>query len=202
MNTTRLIACRECDCLQEDPGVLDGTARCLRCDAVLYSNRPDSLNTSLALVLTAAVLLILANAFPILGLEIQGSHTETSLSGAAFKLWDEEMHMLAALVLATTVVVPTAEIVAITWILLPLRLGEQPRGARHVLRVMQALRPWGMVEVFMLGVLVALVKLAHMATVVPGVSLWSFAALMVVMTAVAASMNPRDVWDRLEAQAP
>ena len=64
---------------------------------------------------------------------------------------------------------------------------------------MQTVRPWGMVEVFMLGVLVSLVKLAHLAGIVPGIALWAFAALMFVMAAIAAVLDPRDLWARVAA---
>ena len=64
---------------------------------------------------------------------------------------------------------------------------------------MQTVRPWGMVEVFMLGVLVSLVKLAHLAGIVPGIALWAFAALMFVMAAIASVLDPRDLWARVAA---
>jgi paraquat-inducible protein A len=70
----------------------------------------------------------------------------------------------------------------------------------RVLRALQAIRPWGMVEVFMLGVLVALVKLAHIATVEPGLALWSFGSLIVVFAAAAASFDADLAWAHLEAR--
>ena len=75
----------------------------------------------------------------------------------------------------------------------------QRRVFALVFRMLQAVRPWGMVEVFMLGVLVSLVKLAHLAGVVAGIALWSFAALMLVMAAITAVFDPRALWARAEA---
>ncbi len=86
-----------------------------------------------------------------------------------------------------------------TYLLLPLRLGRAPPHFAFVFRMLQAVKPWGMVEVLMLGVLVSLVKLANLAGVVPGIALWSFAALMFVMAAVAAVFDPRDLWARVGA---
>jgi len=66
-------------------------------------------------------------------------------------------------------------------------------GVRKLLHLMQYVRPWGMIEVFLLGVLVALVKLSNIANVLPGVALWAFAALTIVLTVVV-SFNPRYLW--------
>ena len=74
--------------------------------------------------------------------------------------------------------------------------GKAPQfGA--VFRLLQFAQRWGMVEVFVLGSLVSLVKLAHLATVEPGIALWSFAALMLVMAAIEANFDPRDLWARV-----
>jgi paraquat-inducible protein A len=69
-------------------------------------------------------------------------------------------------------------------------------------RLVQTVRPWGMVEVFMLGTLVALAKLSHIAAVLPGIALWSFGALMFVLAAAAASFEPRDFWAQVNAAGP
>jgi paraquat-inducible protein A len=85
--------------------------------------------------------------------------------------------------------------------LLPLKLGRVPHGLPAVFRVMHAVRPWGMVEVFMLGTLVALTKLAALASVVPGIALWSFGVLMLLIAAAAASFDSHELWTRVEEVA-
>jgi paraquat-inducible protein A len=84
------------------------------------------------------------------------------------------------------------------YLLLPLRSGRVAPGAHRILRIVQATRPWGMVEVFLLGVLVSLVKLAHVAVIHPGPALWAFGALMVTMASAAMTFDARAVWARLE----
>ena len=89
--------------------------------------------------------------------------------------------------------------------LLPLRAGRQVPAFDVVLRAMQAVRPWVMVEVFMLGVLVAFVKLAGLASVVPGPGLWAFGAVMILAAAMASAFDHEHVWAstaRLRAKAP
>jgi paraquat-inducible protein A len=194
-----LVACHECDLLQREvalPG--GGIARCGRCGAELYRDRPGSVDRSLALTAGALLLFIIANSFPILGLALQGQVINTTLYGAVERLWDEDMKSVAALVFVTTIAMPALELLALAYLLLPVRLGRVPAGFALVFRTLQAVKPWGMVEVFMLGVLVSLVKLAHLAGVVPGIALWSFAALMLVMAALASVFDPRTLWQSAE----
>lgn len=199
-----LVACHECDLLQREvPLPAGGVARCGRCGAELYRDRPASLDRALALTAGALLLFAIANSFPILGLALQGQVINTTLYNTVDRLWDEDMKSVAALVFATTIAMPALELGALAYLLLPVRLGRVPPQFALVFRALQAVRPWGMVEVFMLGVLVSLVKLAHLAGVVPGVALWSFAALMLVMAAISAVFDPRALWERagLLAQA-
>jgi paraquat-inducible protein A len=102
----------------------------------------------------------------------------------------------------TTIVVPLLEMSITLLILVPMRFGRTAPATGLLLRIVQAVRPWGMVEVFILGVLVSLVKLAHQATVIPGIALWSFAGLMLLFAAAAASFDPREVWMRMDQSAP
>ncbi len=196
---TALVVCRECDLLQQEALLRpNGVALCRRCGAHLYRNSPNSLDRSLACTLASIVLFCLANGFPLIGLELQGGRTTTSLLGAVVTLYEQEIWPVALLVLVTTLLVPAVELLTMLYLLLPLRLGVRPAGLNAVFRFVQFVRPWGMVEVFMLGVLVSVVKLAHFATVEPGVAVWSFAGLMLLMSATAHAFNARDFWSRVE----
>lgn len=197
MTHSPLIACQECDTLQREVHLqLGGVARCRRCGALLYRRGPDSLDRTLACMLGALLLFVIANVFPIVGLEVQGNRTATTLFGAVRSLYDQDRPLVAALVFLTTLLAPALHLAAMCYMLLPLRLGRVPPALAEVFRLVQALHPWGMVEVFMLGVLVSLVKLAHIATVVPGIALWSFGGLIVLFAAAAAGFDPHDLWRR------
>ena len=194
-----LIACHECDLLQREAALpRGGVAHCGRSGAGLYRNRPESLERTLALTAGAVVLFVIANAFPILGLALEGQVVQTTLFNTVRSLWDQQMKSVAVLVFLTTIAMPALELFAIAYLLLPLRLGRVPPFFAQVFRMLQSVRPWGMVEVFMLGVLVSLVKLAHLAGIVPGIALWSFAALMLVMAAIASVFDARDLWARAD----
>lgn len=199
--TKSLIACRECDLLLwEIPLSPNGVACCCCCGAPLYHSTPDSLNRTLVFSLTAATFFIIANIYPILGIEIQGTHNATNLYGAVRSLWNQEMRLISSLVCVTTILVPAIELTLMIYLLLPLWLRRTPPGIALVLLILQRIKPWGMVEVFMLGVLVSMVKLTDSSSIIPGVALWSFGGLTLLFAAVAASFNPRDVWVRLDRE--
>ncbi|HNI49642.1 MAG TPA: paraquat-inducible protein A [Zoogloea sp.] len=197
-----LIACHECDLLQTEPRLAAGeTARCGRCGAFLARNPPDSLDRTLALVLTAAVLYALANAFPLVGLEMQGRQVEVTLLEAVRTLWRDGMQAVAALVFVTAQLFPVLELLMIVSVLLPMRLGRAPPALAAFYRLVRSVRPWGMVEVFLLGMLVSLVKLSHMASVILGPAFWAMAALIGVLTLAGRAFDTRLLWQMPE-QAP
>lgn len=195
-----LIACPECDLLQRPvPLVRDTLARCRRCDMVLDRPRNENLDRPLAFTLAAAILFVLANAFPIAGLELQGQSTAATLFGTAQALYRQNMQFLAVLVFFTTILVPAVQLSGMAYVLLALRFRRAPPGMGAVVRALQSLRPWGMVEVFLLGVLVSLVKLAGMARVEVGIALWSFGGLLMMIAAALASFDARAIWAHQDA---
>ena len=194
-----MIACPECDLLQRPTALKpDALALCPRCHTVLYQPYDDNLDRPLAYTLSAAVLFIIANMYPIVGLELQGQSSSATLIGTVQALYDQHMTMLAVLVCFTTIVVPAVQLAAMSYVLVLLHLGQMPAYLPLALRTLQALRPWGMVEVFILGLLVSLVKLAGTADVVPGLGLWSFGGLLMMIAAAVASFDARAIWARQE----
>ena len=190
-----VIACHECDLLQREiPLPPGGVARCVRCGAKLYRVENRSIDHTLALTLAAAVLFILANIFPIIGLQIQTTRNDTSLISAVHALWNQGVWPVAGLVFFTTFLAPAAVLAIMIHILMALKRGRIPAGFTHVMRLLRIFNPWGMVEVFIIGVIVALVKLAHYGTLIPGIALWSLGALTLLMAATASSFNVRDIW--------
>jgi len=194
-----VIACRECDLLQrEQPLPRNGVLRCCRCRASLYRRHVGGLERPLAFASAALVLFVLANAFPIVGLAVNGDLVETTLLGSVRVLYRDGMWPLAGLIFITTFLMPALQVLAIVWLLAPLQFGRRPYRADLVFRMLHVARSWGMTEVLILGLLVALVKLAHIASVVPEVALWSFGVLMLLIAAAATAFDPRDLWRRLD----
>ncbi len=197
-----LTACPQCDLLlQMGQEARDGRQAlvCPRCGSGLYRSNRGSLENMLALACAGMILLVVANAFPVLGLDINGQRTDTTVLGAVDKLWLARMQPVAVLVLLTTILAPLLQLAAVIWLVLPLRLGRRPPAFARVFRVLQLVRPWAMTEVLILGMLVAMVKLAHFADLLPGIGIWSFGALMLLLTALTAMTEPRELWRNWEA---
>ena len=155
MPVVPIIACRECDLLhREVPLTIGGTARCQRCQAVLFRRGHAGLDRALALTLSAVVLFFIANLLPLARLDIQGQEQQTTLFGTIQALYDQDMATVAILVFITTMVAPAIELVAMLYLLLPLRFGWlQPEFSR-TFRLLEAVRPWVLMDVFILGALV------------------------------------------------
>lgn len=195
----RLTACRDCDLLQYEVVLArHADAHCVRCGAVLYRGTRTGLSLMLALMLACAVLLIASNLFPIAVLEVQGAHIEATLMDTVLTVYSQGRELVAALVLMTTIVLPALEIGCLLYLLIPLWLGRLAPNTPAVFRLVLAIHPWGMMEIFLLGVLVTLVKLTDFANIIPGVSLWSFCALIVFFTMASSAFSVRDFWEWVE----
>lgn len=150
-----------------------------------------------AFTLGAFILYVISNTFPVVGLSINGELVEATLLGAVRGIYADGDRLVALLVLVTAVIAPFVQMVAMTWLVVLLRMGRVPKSFAKVYRVLAFTRPWGMVEVLVIGVMVALVKLAHIAQVVPGVALWSLGASMLLLAAAGAAFDPHFLWSKV-----
>lgn len=194
-----LIACLHCDLLQRIPELeLGASARCPRCNKELWRRREDSLNRTLALTLAAAVLYIVANSVPMLGLTIVGRDASTTVIGGAQHLWDNGQKIVGVLVLFTAVIAPALQIGLMLAIVLGAMRERAPQWVGTLLRHHPTTRIWSMIEVMMVGVLVALVKIADYATVIPGVALFVLWVLVFLLAGMSASFDSREVWEKIQ----
>jgi len=199
-----LIACPHCDLLQRLPDLAPGeSARCPRCDEELWRRHAHSLDRPLALTIATALLYIVANSVPMLGLRVVGREASTTVFGGAAHLWNAGWESVAVLVLFTAVVAPGLQIGFMLVILIGAHRERPPKWVGRLLRHYPTAATWSMIEVMILGVLVALIKIADYAKVVPGVALFVLGALIFLIAAMEASFDPREVWDRVEwAETP
>ena len=194
-----LIACLHCDLMQRIPELEPGaSARCPRCNKELWRRREDSLNRTLALTLAAAVLYLVANSVPMLGLTIVGRDASTTVIGGAEHLWNNGQKLVGVLVLFTAVIAPALQIGLMLAIVLGAMRERAPRWVGALLRHHPTTRIWSMIEVMMVGVLVALVKIADYATVIPGVALFVLWVLVFMLAGMSASFDSREVWEKIE----
>jgi paraquat-inducible protein A len=199
MEAAYLVACHDCDLVHQLGEVpLGGAARCARCGAALYRPKRDSINRTLALTLTGIVLYLVANSNPFLGFRIGEQVRETILASGIYQLYQQGMTIIATLVLFTVMIVPAIHLLSMLYILAPLQLRYAPRHLALVFRLYQLLKPWGMMEIFMLGILVSVVKLGKMATIIPGLALYAFMALIFILAATAVTLDEHLIWQSLE----
>jgi paraquat-inducible protein A len=196
-----VIVCHACD-LAHRLDSLAGNARvrCVRCRAELYRTNDRTPDTAIALAVTALALFILANVYPLVAMTVNGTTRMTTLIGAAEAFYEQGYLTLAVLVAFTAVMVPVIQIVTLLYVLVPLRLGRVVRGQNLMFRMLTALRPWGLTEVFMLGAVVALVKLSAQAEVSPRVSLFAYGLLMVAIAALTSATPSEQYWLWVKAQ--
>ena len=199
MADSALIACRHCDLLQRLPELEPGaSARCPRCDAELWHHRKDSLNRTLALTAAAVVLYLIAMSVPMLGLTIVGRSASTTVIGGAEHLWEDGQQLVAILVLFTAVIAPALQIGFMLAILIGAQRERPPLWVGALMRRHPATQTWSMIEVMMLGVLVALIKIADYATVIPETALFVLGALVFVLAGMQSSFDSREIWERIE----
>jgi len=199
ISDTALLACPDCDLLQRLPDLDPGaSARCPRCDFELWRRNEHANHRVLPLTLAAASLYLLANGTPMLGLSAVGHAASTTVLGGAQQLWHDGERVVSALVLFTAIVAPALQIGFVLAIELGARRLHPPRWVGVLLRQYPSTRTWSMIEVMLLGVLVALIKIAELASVTPGLAIYALAALVFVLAAIQASFDPREVWSRIE----
>lgn len=196
LSTGELLACHDCDHLYRyEPIPAGARADCRHCGALLYRHVPDSLDRSIALYCAALLLFVIANCFPFLSLKLGGRVVENILLSGGWAMYQLGMGELGLLIFLTSVAFPFLVITGMLYLLVPVRLGYLPRGLGTVYRLVHAVSPWSLVGVFMLGVLIAIVKLQDLATVITGISLYALGALMITYAAARASFDPHAFWE-------
>ena len=199
---SELAGCEECDAIYRKVTLAAGErAYCNCCGAELY-RRSKSLSTLLALVLTALIVFAIANSFPIVKVELQGNSSQTTLIGAAMAMFHIDRAFVGVLILITTFIVPLLDLLLLTYVLASVSIFKtRPSYLLVALRALFLFREWGMIEVFLIGVLVTLVKLIAMVVVIPGIALWAFALLSVLLVYIA-SFKINDLWDEIDRRVP
>lgn len=198
MNRPPIVVCTHCDAVHRRVRLdLRELAHCMRCGNLLYAARRTHLDGWLALTLASAIAYLVANLNPIVEIELRGESTQTSLFGALATTWQSGAAPVAALAALCAFILPLLRIVLELLVLGYLQWGRRPPGLRAAMHTLAAIRPWSMIEVFMLGVVVSLVKLGGETTVIPGAGLAGFAVLTVLL-AVLAGFDPDTLWEHAE----
>jgi paraquat-inducible protein A len=197
------IACSTCGLLQRvqplGPGM---SADCARCGSIVAARARGSLSLTAALALAALILYVPANIFPILRMTIQGAYSENTVWGGTVALFRADEYLVAVIVFLASMAIPLLKLLGLFFLTATagLRWARLPALRAGLYRFIDLIGPWAMLDVFLLAVLVALVKLDKLATIMPGPGLVAFACVVVLTILASASFDPKRIWEPLEAR--
>lgn len=192
------IACHDCDLIHDIPPMpARATACCVRCGSVLFKSQANSIDRTLAWTTAGLVLYIVAVSFPFLAMKNGPISNETGLLTGIQLLFEQGIIPLATLVLLTCVIIPLLQMLGLLYIFIPLKLNTRAKYAVPVFRLFKHIKPWSMMEIYMLGILVSIVKLGKMATIVPGLAVIAFGLLIFVLSFALSAVDEHMVWEKL-----
>lgn len=192
-----LIACHECDALYVrrplNPGV---RANCVRCGAELYRHIANSLDKSLAYYASAFAFLIIANSYPFLSMQSAGLSSVNRIYSGSLALYRFGMWELGMTVFLTSNLFPALCMGGMLYLLSSVKMNRRPPHLGLIFRSVRRMERWSLLSVFMLGTLIAIVKLQSLAPVSAGPGLYAFALLLLMYTLARVSFDPEVLWQR------
>jgi paraquat-inducible protein A len=193
------LCCATCGLtLQVDALSRGQRAECPRCGATVSEGPHGSLQLTAALAIAALILYVPANIYPILRMHFYGAYSENTVWDGVVSLAQANQYFVALIVFLASIVIPVMKLAGLLYLVIAARfkLGRRLRGRTRIYRFIDVIGPWAMLDVFLLAVLVALVKLGQIATILPGPGLIAFSAVVVLTMAASASFDPRTIWEQ------
>jgi paraquat-inducible protein A len=172
-------------------------AECSRCGTILARRGHDSLTRTAALSLAALILYVPANIYPILRMYYYGAFTENTIWDGCIRLFQDDQYLVAVIVFLASIVIPFFKLVGLFYLTATAKLGSAARRRQRTLifKFIDTIGPWAMLDVFLLAILVALVRLQQLASVYPGPGLLPFACVVVLTILATASFDPKLIWE-------
>jgi paraquat-inducible protein A len=196
-----LVACHECDLLLRRPPFEPGQrVECPRCGYELYTHRVQVLRRSMALVIAALLLYIPANFLPIMQLNLLGQASQDTIWSGVVGLYESGMREIAVVVFLCSMAIPLLKLLCQFAVLLSIQLDIGRSYGLLLYRIYHHLREWGMLEVYLMGILVAIVKLVDLAELSIGLGLGCFVALLLVQVWLEVTMSPHQIWEALSGE--
>jgi paraquat-inducible protein A len=193
-----LTSCQTCGLLQKLPA--GGHAHCPRCASPVHLRKPNSLQFTWALLITAMIAYIPANLYPVMTVVSLGrAQSDTILSGVIYLLLHGDWP-LALIVFIASVLVPLLKIVILLYLLLSVQRDSHLRQAQRtrLYRLIELVGRWSMVDIFVVALLAALVQVGALATIEPGVGAIAFTSVVILTMLAAMTFDPRLIWDHQE----
>jgi paraquat-inducible protein A len=192
--------CHECDVLMRLPNRSNTPAlRCPRCSSPIKDRGSGELAGPLAAVVAGLIFFFPANFLPILRMTILGIESNLTMIGAARVMAESGMLPLAIMVLFCSVLAPFFEFSLLGMVLVQVAVGRNIMSLPMLFRFYSHLDSWAMLEVYMIGLLVSIVKLIGMASVTPGIGLLCFVGMMAAGIVSKSTLARHGVWRKIEA---
>jgi len=195
------VCCQTCGLAQRIAPVPPGySATCARCESVIEERRSASVVPTVAFSLAALVFYIPANIFPILTMQRYGLYSETTVWQGVLELARMNDWFIAIVVFMASIAVPLVKLAGLFFLstTASLRTRRWRRERTMIYRFIDVIGPWAMLDVFLLAILVALVRLGSLATVMPGRGLLAFVFVVVFTLLASAFFDPRLIWQGYE----
>ncbi len=170
---------------------------CPRCGHVLYKQRQDTISKTLAYTITALIFFYPAVTESIMTLNMAGFLQQQSLIGGARVLLQEHYYLVAVLTFLSSMLVPLLRLILLFIVTFSLSVNYFHKNLLWFFRLYHHIEEWGMLDVYMLGIIVSVVKLLSMAEIEPGFGLWAYAGLLIASILATTSINPHEVWELL-----
>jgi paraquat-inducible protein A len=200
MASASVVSCDTCGLVQAIDRLPSGAAaECTRCGSFIAAGSSRSrLEVVAALSLAALVLYVPANVYPILKMYLHGSYSESTVWDGVVTLITYNEWAVAVIVFLASMVIPLVKLAGLLALVMTARMGwsRHLRERTWLYKFIDAIGPWAMLDVFLLAVLVALVKLSSWATVIPGPGLIAFTAMVVLTMLASAAFDPKLIWER------
>ena len=200
MAAESMVSCDTCGLVQAVEPLAPGmVAECTRCGSFLAARRStSSLHVTAALSIAALVLYVPANVYPIMKMYLHGAYSESTVWDGIKILMDHQEWAVAIIVFLASMVIPLVKLAGLFSLVVTSGMGwgRRLRGRTHLYKFIDAIGPWAMLDVFLLAVLVALVKLQGWAEILPGTGLFAFTAMVVLTMLASAAFDPKLIWQR------
>jgi paraquat-inducible protein A len=198
-----LVSCHDCHLLSRWPNMSSHqTVNCPRCGGELHQRKPNSIAKTWALVITAVIFYIPANLLPMTITSALGNvQADTIISGVIYFIHSGSWE-IALVIFTASVFVPFMKFLILIYLLLSVQFKSirRPRDRTVLYRITEAVGRWSMVDVYVVTILVALVKLGVLADIEAGPAAIYFASVVVTTMFAAESFDPRLIWDAMEEE--
>ena len=198
---TNIVICETCGLMQQVEKLEPGArAECCRCTSIIGSRKINSLGRTAAFSLAALILYIPANIYPILRMNYYGAYSENTVWEGCVNLFNDDQWFVAGIVFLASIVIPFFKLLGLFFLVITTKL-RSARGRQQrtwIYKIIAVIGPWAMLDVFLLSILVALVKLQQIATVLPGRGLLAFTAVVLLTILASASFDPKLIWEETE----